>query len=370
MADARFELDVFRDVLDDAAVLGELVKDERQFQALYEAYRKGDRREFQAILERLHLVQRCGLICEWIGAKECTFVCFELCGPPPPADRALNPRELAEAIAKLTGDAAAMTQLAEAVEKRDRAAFARLVEAYKLGAFCHFFCHWICYVRYRLICRWLCTPSLETRPGLVEELQAAGRALRALLERPRAFEEAVAASNAGDAEKLRAVIEGAGLLQFCYLICFFFCSWHCVLVCLRLCRQFPPEPIRDQIKEALEFAKEIQKLGDKRTELSKLVAAVGAGDDRTFAAMIGELGLKRYCLQLCHWLCFRRCRRFCILVCPPIDTIPLFTHVGAYHVDPIYGDFQADGTTTAGGYAFTRDIPLIGILPGWEAANQ
>jgi hypothetical protein len=44
--------------------------------------------------------------------------------------------------------------------------------------------------------------------------------------------------------------------------------------------------------------------------------------------------------------------------------------VGAYHVDPIYGDFQGDGTTTAGGYAFTRTIPLIGILPGWEAINK
>src|SRR5262249_62358929 len=86
--------------------------------------------------------------------------------------------------------------------------------------------------------------------------------------------------------------------------------------------------------------------------------------------MIGELGLKRYCLQLCHWLCFRRCRSFWILVGPPIDTIPLFTHVDAYHVDPIYGDFQADGTTKNGGYAFTREIPVMGILAGREAATQ
>ena len=64
-----------------------------------------------------------------------------------------------------------------------------------------------------------------------------------------------------------------------------------------------------------------------------------------------------------------RCRLFCIIVCPPPDTIPLFTHVGAYHVDPIYGDFQPNGTTTAGGYAFTRTIPLDGILPDGTALD-
>ena len=42
---------------------------------------------------------------------------------------------------------------------------------------------------------------------------------------------------------------------------------------------------------------------------------------------------------------------------------------GAYHVDPIYGDFQPDGTTTAGGYAFTRTIPLDGILPDGTALD-
>jgi hypothetical protein len=169
MADERFESDVLQDVLNDAAALGELVKDERLFQSLYEVFRKGDRKEFRAILERLHLVERCHLICEWIGTKECAFVCFELCGPPKPSDHPPNPRELAEAIVRLTGDAQGLKQLTEAIEKRDRAAFTRLIEAYKLEAFCHFFCHWVCYIRYRLLCRWFCTPVLEKRPGLLEE---------------------------------------------------------------------------------------------------------------------------------------------------------------------------------------------------------
>jgi hypothetical protein len=59
---------------------------------------------------------------------------------------------------------------------------------------------------------------------------------------------------------------------------------------------------------------------------------------------------------------------FCVELClektpPPTTTIPLFTHVGMYRVDPIYGDFTADGLTTAGNYAFTDTIPLRGLLP-------
>jgi hypothetical protein len=59
---------------------------------------------------------------------------------------------------------------------------------------------------------------------------------------------------------------------------------------------------------------------------------------------------------------------FCVGLClekqPPVShTIPLFTHVGMYRVDPIYGDFTADGLTAAGNYAFTDTIPLRGLLP-------
>ena len=338
MADQRFEADVVRDVLEEASTLGELVKNDQAFAAAYEAYRAGKRDEFHAILERLHLFDRCRLVCEWIGVKECTFVCFDLCGPPKATDHPPEPRALAEAIVRITADPAATKQLVEAIEKRDRAAFTRLVETYKLQAFCHFFCHWVCYIRYRLLCRWFCTPLLQTRPSLADELQGAGKALRVLLERKNLFEDAVAASNAGDAAKLRAAVEAAGLFQLCHFICFFFCSWHCVLVCLRLCRQFPVEPVRDQLKEAAAFASEIQKLADtKPAELSKLATAVGAGDDRTFSAIVAELKLQRYCLQLCHWLCVLRCRRFCRLVCPPIFNHPWFTHVGDFD---IYGDID------------------------------
>jgi hypothetical protein len=178
------------------------------------------------------------------------------------------------------------------------------------------------------------------------ELQAAGQALRALLENREVFDEAVAASQAGDAEKLRNVIETAGLLPYCRFICFFFCSWRCVLVCLTLCRQVPLTPIEQPLQEAFAFAKETAKLAGRPGDLERLSAAVGAGDPKAFAAIVSELKLQRFCIQLCHWICFLRCRRFCILVCPKPDTIPLFTHA-------------SNSTTTVAACLFTDRAWLV-----------
>ena len=82
-----------------------------------------------------------------------------------------------------------------------------------------------------------------------------------------------------------------------------------------------------------------------------------------------EFKLERFCLQLCHWICFEICRLFCFCVCPQPETIPLFTHVGKYHVDPIFGDFKDDGTTSDHASAFTQTVDLKGILPDGTAPD-
>jgi hypothetical protein len=366
MADQGFEQDFLRDFLEEAAAVSPLANNEKTFRSVFAAFRKGDAKAFQAALKAARLLPRCHLICRWFRVKECILLCLELCGPPKEITRP-NPRRLAEAIVKITSDEKAVAQLAAAVEKRDRAAFQRIAKQYELGPLCHFFCHWVCVVRYRLVCRWICEPDIRDRPSLAAELYTAGHALRLLLE--NGFDEAAAASQAGDAEKLRKVITDAGLFHFCHFYCEWFCSWRCVLVCLTICREFPLVKIENPVAEAFEFAQATQVLRKKPDELAKLGAAIDKGDAKAFGAIVTRLELGRYCIQLCHWLCFLRCRRFCIIVCPPPDTIPLFTHVGAYHVDPIYGDFTSDGTTTAGEYAFTRTIPLDGILPDGTALD-
>jgi hypothetical protein len=126
----------------------------------------------------------------------------------------------------------------------------------------------------------------------------------------------------------------------------------------------------NDIQEAFAFAEVTAKLGQEPLQLEKLSSAVGAGDVKAFDATVAALKLQPYCIQLCHWICALRCRRYCILVCPPPDTTPLFTHVGIYAIPTTSssGDFAADGTTTTR-LAFTKTIPLEGIMPDGQASH-
>lgn len=68
------------------------------------------------------------------------------------------------------------------------------------------------------------------------------------------------------------------------------------------------------------------------------------------------------------------CVDLCLEEAPPRRPMPgpepLFTKVGAYRVEPTFRDFAPDGTTAAGGLAFTGTIPLIGILPDGGAGDD
>jgi len=360
---------------DPVTFIGELAKDEKLFATAYEAFRSGDAQKFQAAFQRLRLTPRCRLVCEWIRSKECVFLCLELCGPPKPLERAPNPRELAEAIVRITSDKKLVRELAAAVEKRNRAAFERIIAGHKLQALCHLFCHWLCIVRYRLFCRVLCAPGPVERPNLGAELHSAGQALSRLLENKTAMEEAVAASNAGDAEKLGSVIRHVAPIQFCHYICEWLCSWRCTLACLTLCRQAPAVKIENQIKEAHAFAAALQQLSAQPAEMERLSAAVGAGDAKIYTAIIGELKWQRFCIQFCHWVCALRCRRFCILVCPPRPNHPWFTHVGdfgiAADIDPATGlTNKAQGGHGGPSFGLFGSLSLRGFCPKYYDPAQ
>jgi hypothetical protein len=362
MADQSFEFDVLRDLLLEAGVVGQLAADQKAFQSTYAAFRAGDKKTFQADLARLKLVPRCELVCEWIRIKECVFLCLELCGPPKADAKPPDPHVLADAIVRVTSNPKLVQQLAQIVEKRDRAGFQRFVDAQKLGPFCHFFCHWVCLLRWRLVCRWICDPRVQEQPNLAAELSAAGHALRVLLGNRPAFDQAVAGAQAGDPAKVGAALDSVGLLPYCRLICEWFCSWRCVLVCFTLCRQFPLPAITDEIAEAYDFAKATQALGKQPLQLERLSAAVGAGDVKTFNAIVTELKLQRFCIQLCHWLCFIRCRRYCILVCPP-RTEAVFTKIGQLYYNTDIGSHPGqNGLTVTDHRAFYNTLRLNGGL--------
>ncbi len=374
MADQSFELDILRDLLESAQIAAQISKDEQLFTTLYKSFRIADAKAFQAALTKLELIGRCRYVCEWIRSKECVFLCWELCGPPKPIDKP-DPRILAEAIVKLTADPALTAQLAQILDKRDRAGFGEIADKFKLGPYCQFFCHWICTVRYRLICRWVCSIEKIPVPNLALELQSAGQALRHLLGNKSLFDQAVAASNAGDAEKLGAAIRGLDALQFCHLLCEWFCSWRCVVGCSTACIKFPVAVTADQqFHEAWQFAVATGKLAQNPTQLQQLNSAIGLGNADVYTRLIVDLKLQPYCIQLCHWLCYRRCSRFCVIVCPPPFNHPWFTHVGDFSIT---GDFD---TTTGltnksqaghGGpnFGFFGGLSLRGLCPKTDPAH-
>ena len=373
MADQELELDVLHDLMEEADIIGRLAADEKTFLSLSAAFEAGNRKAYQETLQRLGLIRHCELVCEWLRIKHCVLLCLRLCGPPPVVTRPPNPRTLAQAFVRVTSDEKAVQRLAAAIEKGDAAAFKRIVKEYKLEPICHLFCHWVCHIHYRLICRWVCQPELRERPDLAAELRTAGQALRALLEQKTVFDAAVTASNSGNAARLGKVLEAAGLFPYCHYICFFFCSWRCVLVCLELCRIFPVVAIEDPRRESYAFAKVTQELGQHPAELEKLSAAVGAGDVKAFAAIVERLRLQRYCIQLCHWLCFLRCRRFCFRVCPPPWNHPWFTHVGDFgiygDIDPLTGlTNKLQGGHGGPDFGFFGCLKLRGLCPKYSPA--
>ncbi len=345
--------------------LGRLAEDDTLFRAAVDAFRSGDAESFSRLLDRFQIGPFCEDTCRWFCSKECVLECIELCGPPEAEITVAQIPQFAEVIAKITGDEELIERLADAVERRDANSFKNLVKELKIERFCHLLCHWACYVRCRLICEVICQPRPVPRKQFVAELGLAGAAIGQLAKDGQQLRNIISAAVAFDCKLLNSIL---GDFSDCFVICEWICSWRCVLVCLPFCRPFPAI-IETSIEEMRGFAQLSGRLAESKDAFPRLLAALQSQDARAFSALIRELKIERYCVQLCHWLCYETCRLFCFCVCPQPETIPLFTHVGNYHVDPLYNDFRADGTTSDHGWAFTQTIDLKGILPDGTAPD-
>jgi hypothetical protein len=373
MPDPTFETDVLSDLLDGVNALGQISADQKVFTTLYSAFRAGNQAAFQRTLASLNLTVRCSRICEWMRTKEYFFVCNWLCGPLRPIEKP-NLRLFAETIVKITSDPAIVKEIGVIFDKRDQDGFKKIIEQYNLGSYCRLFCHWVCVVRYRLICRLVCTVEPIPHLDFVAELQAAGHVLRQLLASGTSFDDAVAASNAGDSDKLSAAIRKAGIFELCYLACEWFCSWRCALATSTLCVPLDLPVIKDEIAEAYQFASTAAQLYQNPNALQGLSAAIGKGDSTVYTRLITDLKLQPYCIQFAYWICALRCWRFCRLVCPPVFNLPWFTHVGDFG---IIGDISTtNGLTTVsrGGhagpnFAFAGNLKLRGFCPKYDPAH-
>ena len=361
MNDPIERMEVATALADSARAIGTLAANDAAFRAAVAAFRASDAAAFQKALDIVKLRLDCELVCFWLRSKECVLVCLELCGPPKNPITVEHIPQLIPLIARLAEDPAMVKRIVAVVEKRDAQGWAAIVKELKAEAFCHLLCHWVCMVHWRLVCRVVCSPVRIPIHSFATELQAAAAAVSRAFKDPARLKAVIEASLAFKCETLAGLFGKDG---DCILLCEWICSWRCILVCLPLCRAFPP--IAPSVDEMVAFARAITPLATQPDAINQLMSAVLAQNVDVFTGLVKQFKLEAYCIQLCHWICFAICRRFCICVCPPVATIPLFTHVGSYKITT---DFTADGTTTVGNLAFTGTIPLIGILPDGTAPD-
>jgi hypothetical protein len=370
MADQPADRQLLDEVLTGARAMASLAADEEVFRGAVDAFRAQDGESMHALLVRHKLVERCEVICHWLRSKEAVLLCLELAGPPRVEEEPPDVREFALAVAKITADEELVELLAEAVQERDGDAWRELISKHKLERFSHLLCHWVCTVHYRLVCDVVCQPIAVERPHLIPELQAAGQSIGRLAADEKLFASAAKAVLESNCELVGAQLEKAGFRPFCFVLCEWFCSWHCMLVCLRLCRVFPLERIESEIGEMLEFARAGGKLATKKGTLERLTAAVLREDVETVQKVVKELEFERFCIQFCHWVCFLRCQRFCICVCPP-QSIAVFTKIGGLYYDTaVHSAAPGSGLTDADNRAFYNTLRLNGGLSVVDGAPR
>jgi hypothetical protein len=346
-----------------AQAVARLASNETVFRAAVDAFRAGDGDSFTRLLTEAKALSYCEEICRWFASKECVLLCLELCGPPT-VD--LGPEQVAAAtreIIRLSQDEELVEQLASLVERRDASGWKTFVAKQKLGPFCHFICSWVCTIRYRLVCEVVCRPYDVPERELDDQLALAGRALKEIAKADQ-LQAVINAAIALNCEYLVGVVGG---FNDCLWICVWICSWRSVLFCGTICRpiQYPKVPI-DEMRA---FAQLAGRLADTQGAYGMFLDAITARDQKAFAALVDKFEVGVYCLQLCRWLSYLVCNRFCRCICPEPETIPLFTKVGQYHVPNSFGDFQPDGTTTVDNYAFSTTVNLNGVIPDGTAVD-
>ena len=263
---------------------------------------------------------------------------------------------------RIAADEEMLGRLASTVAERDVEGFATLVRELQVEPLRHLLCHWVCTIRCRRVCRLVCGPDFPQPRRLVEELVVAAQPLRRLLADERLPETAATAVRSGDCEALRGIIHETGLVDSCELICEWFCTWRCLWLCLDLCGRFPVEQIDTSLTEAFEFARTISRLSEVPDALDRLARAVSDRDAAAYATVIDELQLERFCIQLCHWICVRWCRLFCICVCPPVSNA-YFIRIGVLdYLTDVASALGGSGTTVADNRAFYGTMRLNGSI--------
>jgi hypothetical protein len=360
--------------------IGRLAQDSGGFAAVVAAFEAKDPNAFSWVLERLEMLPRCELICEWVRIKLCVLRCIEVCGPPREEGQLPDLPQFARAVVKLGSNEKLLRRVVDAVSCADAVDYHAAIDELELNEFCHLLCHFVCSIIYRRVCEIVCTPESGPLPDAVSDIRAAGRVMARVLANEKALDTIGHAAVALDCVTLKSAIDQAGLAAGCEVICWVICSWRCAWVCRELCRG-PVAVLTGAyaIEEARAFALASRQLTGQPRALGDLVNAVQSRDAKAYGEIIARFGLEPYCLQVCAWVCSVTCTEFCLCVCPNQALQPWFTTVGYFN---IYSDIDSTSGKTnkslppvslgyGGGpnFAFYHQLQLGGFCPSFSATT-
>jgi len=357
-----------------ADAVGKLAQDTGAFAATVAAFESNDPDAFRWVLQRLELLPRCELICEWIRVKLCGLRCFEVCGPLDPKVAVPELHDFAGALSQLASNQSVLRRVVDAVSCGDAESYQAAIAEVKLQSFCHLICRYVCSIHYRRICEVVCTGLLVPVSDPVLDIRADAEALSKVFENKELSGAIGKAVLAFDCDLFRKEIVRAGIVDHCEIICRLSCAWRCVWVCRALCLE-PPVIFRGTyaVEEARNFALAARQLAGQPSALSDLTAAVISNNAEAYRAIVDRYRLGPYCWQVCGWVCSEVCYWYCVCVCPPAVKPPLFTHVGHFNIK--YDIDSGTGKTNKGltfsglysnggpNFAFQGQLELRGWCP-------
>ncbi len=207
------------------------------------------------------------------------------------------------------------------------------------------------------------------------ELSSTAKAVSQLAAEPGLVDRLSHAIELGDCGLVQAALVSVGSTERCSIICHWACGWRAIRFCWPVCLPwFVREPQIADIDEMREFARATAVLVERPELLDKLDAFVSSGQRDEYLNLVKKLGLERYCLQLCHWLFYRVCRRLCRCECRAED-IPHWLRLETFDIHPAAGNpgasFSPEGYAEPGGgfYVFGGGVHLGGNSPLVDVAT-
>lgn len=179
----------------------------------------------------------------------------------------------------------------------------------------------------------------------IEELQRSAETMAIVAKDKKGFQELVEAFRIQDAERFQALLDRAGVLQYCPLVCRYLCSKHIVHVCHKLVAGGSDSDKLDP-EEWRQFAQLTARIAEEKDTLRRLVDVVDAEDAAGFKELVAKFKAARFAHQLCHWVSMVRCGWICGRMCPPP---PLVTQVGLIPSANIASTGYAAGPSVPGG---------------------